>query len=178
MTVEVFAADEQDAEPVDAVRWMGLAKAVLDAQGVRGDTELSLLFVDEPAMAELNLRFLGKQGPTDVLAFPIDEEDAREAGPAGPRSPDSLGPGPTDDPELGDIPRLLGDVVICPAVARRNGPDHAGVAHAGTYDDEMALLVVHGILHILGMDHIDNEEAEAMEARERELLELFHKQPS
>jgi len=47
-------------------------------------------------------------------------------------------------------------------------------AHAGTYDDEMALLVVHGILHILGMDHVDNEEAEAMEQRERELLEQFH----
>jgi len=61
-------------------------------------------------------------------------------------------------------------VVVCPAVAARNAPDHAG-----TYDDEMALLVVHGILHILGMDHVENEEAEAMEQRERELLERFHK---
>ncbi|MEA2686097.1 MAG: putative rRNA maturation factor, partial [Actinomycetota bacterium] len=117
MTVEVFAADEQSDEPVDAVRWMDLAKSVLD-QSIRGDTEVSLLFVDEPAMAELNLRFLDKDGPTDVLAFPIDEEDAYE--PTGPRSPDSLGPGLGEDPELSDVPRLLGDVVICPAVARRN----------------------------------------------------------
>jgi len=169
MTVEVFAADEQSAEPVDALRLVHLAKAVLAAQGVKADSELSMLFVDEHAMAELNKRFLGKEGPTDVLAFPIDDEDVVEGG----RSPDSLGPGPGVDPETADPPNLLGDVVVCPAVAARNAPNHAG-----TYEDEMALLVVHGILHILGMDHIDNEEAEAMEQRERELLELFHKQGS
>ena len=166
----MFAADEQSDEPVDAVRWMHLAQAVLKAQGVRGDTELSLLFVDEPAMAELNLRFLDKEGPTDVLAFPIDEEEALEAGPAGPRSPDSLGPGPVDEPELGDVPRLLGDVVVCPAVARRNAP-----SHAGTYDDEMALLIVHGVLHLLGMDHEDAQEAARMEQREQEMLDRFHR---
>ena len=64
---------------------------------------------------------------------------------------------------------LLGDVVICPAVAARNAPEHAG-----TYDDELALLVVHGVLHLLGMDHDDDDEAEAMEQRERELLAKFH----
>jgi probable rRNA maturation factor len=166
--LEVFAADEQSDEAVDAIRWMGLAKSVLQAQGVRGDTELSLLFVDEPAMAELNLRFLDKQGPTDVLAFPIDEEDAYE--PTGPRIPDSLGPGPGEDPELGDVPRLLGDVVVCPAVARQNAP-----GHAGTYDDEMALLIVHGVLHLLGMDHEDAQEAVRMEQREQEMLDRFHR---
>ncbi len=166
MSVEVFAADEQSAEPVDALRLVNLAKAVLAAQGVKSDSELSMLFVDEAAMTELNKRFLGKDGPTDVLAFPIDDDDVVEGG----RSPDSLGPGPGVDLETSDPPNLLGDVVVCPAVAARNAPNHAG-----TYDDEMALLVVHGILHILGMDHVDNEEAEAMEQRERELLELFHK---
>ena len=166
MSVEVFAADEQSAEPVDALRLVHLAKAVLAAQGVKADSELSMLFVDEDAMAELNKRFLGKDGPTDVLAFPIDDDDVVEGG----RSPDSLGPGPGVDPESADPPNLLGDVVVCPAVAARNAPNHAG-----TYDDEMALLVVHGILHILGMDHVDSEEAEAMEQRERELLERFHR---
>jgi probable rRNA maturation factor len=166
MVVEVFAADEQSAQPVDALRLVHLAKAVLAAQGVKPDSELSMLFVDEDAMAELNKRFLGKDGPTDVLAFPIDDDDVVEGG----RSPDSLGPGAGVDLEDTDPPNLLGDVVVCPAVAARNAPDHAG-----TYEDEMALLVVHGILHILGMDHVDNEEAEAMEQRERELLEQFHK---
>jgi probable rRNA maturation factor len=168
MPVEVFAADEQSAEPVDGLRWIHLAKAVLGAQGVKGDTEGSMLFVDEEAMAELNKRFLGKEGPTDVLAFPIDDDDVVEGG----RSPDSLGPGPTPDPETSDPPNLLGDVVVCPAVAARNAP-----GHAGSYDDEMALLVVHGILHLLGMDHVDNQEAEAMERRERELLERYHRSP-
>jgi probable rRNA maturation factor len=168
MSAEVFAADEQSAQPVDAMRLVRLAKAVLGAQGVTAGSELSMLFVDEEAMAELNKRFLGKDGPTDVLAFPIDDDDVVEGG----RSPDSLGPGNGVDPDDTDPPNLLGDVVVCPAVAARNAPNHAG-----TYDDEMALLVVHGILHILGMDHVDAEEAEAMEQRERELLDLFHGSP-
>ena len=164
--LEVFVADEQSAEPVDAVHLVELARNVLDAQGVRGDAEVSLLFVDEPAMAELNRRFLGKEGPTDVLSFPIDDDVVE----LGARAVDSLGPGPVNDIQPSDAPALLGDVVVCPAVARRNAP-----GHAGTYGDEMALLVVHGILHLLGMDHEDDQEAEAMERRERELLERFHR---
>jgi probable rRNA maturation factor len=163
--VDVFAADEQSDEPVDTLRWTRLAGAVLEAEGVRGDAEVSLLFVDETAMAELNQRFLGHAGPTDVLAFPIDE-DVYE----GARSADSLGPGPSVDPELSELPTILGDVVLCPAVARRNAP-----THAGTYDDELALLVVHGLLHLLGMDHAEREEAEVMQKREQELLDRFHR---
>ena len=167
MAVEVFAADEQSDEPVDTLRWVHLAEAVLEAEGVKGDAELSMLFVDEKAMAELNLRFLGREGPTDVLAFPIDD-DVYEGG----RLPDSLGPaGPADEIEPSDLPTLLGDVVVCPAVARRNAP-----SHAGTYEDEMALLVVHGILHLLGMDHVDDQEATVMERREQELLDRLHRQ--
>ena len=166
MSVEVFAADEQSEVDVDTLRWVRLARDVLDAEGVGGDVEMSMLFVDEPAMAELNRRFLGSEGPTDVLAFPIDE-DVIEAG----RSPDSGGPGPgTLAQEASEVPIVLGDVVLCPSVAQRQAPEHAG-----TYDDEMALLVVHGILHLLGMDHADDKGAEAMERRERELLERFHR---
>jgi hypothetical protein len=64
-----------------------------------------------------------------------------------------------------DVPVLLGDIVICPAVAFKNAPEHAG-----NYDDEVALLVVHGLLHLMGMDHEEDDEAEEMEAKERELL--------
>jgi probable rRNA maturation factor len=164
--IEVFAADEQTDIPVDTMRWVRLAESVLHAEGIKGDAELSVLFVDEDAIADLNRRFLGKSGPTDVLAFPIDEEPVE-----GGRSPDSGGTGPGYLPaEPTDLPVLLGDVVICPAVAQRNAP-----AHAGSYEDEVALLVVHGILHLLGMDHMDDTEAEAMEQRERELLARFHK---
>jgi probable rRNA maturation factor len=103
-----------------------------------------------------------------VLAFPIDEEPVE-----GGRSPDSGGTGPGYiPPEAADMPRLLGDVVVCPAVAFRNAPEHAG-----TYEDEVALLIVHGILHLMGMDHQDDAEAEAMEAKERELLARHHAPP-
>lgn len=167
--VSVFVADEQIDLPVDPLRWTRLAESVLAAEGVRGEAELSVLFVDEAVMADLNKQFHGKEGPTDVLAFPIDEDPVE-----GGRSPDSGGTGPGYSPrEPEDMPVLLGDVVICPAVAARNAPDHAG-----TYDDEVALLLVHGILHLLGMDHLHDEEAEEMEARERELLARFHRPPA
>jgi probable rRNA maturation factor len=160
MAVSVFAADEQSTHPVDTIRWIKLAEAVLTDEGVRGETEVSILFVDENAISDLNARFLGKDGPTDVLAFPIDEEPVE-----GGRSPDSGGTGPGYNPSPEEAPTLLGDVVICPVVAHRNAPEHAG-----TYEDELALLLVHGLLHLLGMDHEDSDEAEVMEAKERELL--------
>jgi probable rRNA maturation factor len=162
--VEVFGVDEQDDEPVDLGRWVELARAVLVDSGIRGEAELSLLFVTEPVIAELNGRYMGKDGPTDVLAFPID--DPIDAG----RWPDSGSTGPDrEPPELGELPLLLGDVVICPKVAAEQAP-----THAGSYDDELALLVVHGVLHVLGMDHAEPDEATAMQARERELLDKHH----
>jgi probable rRNA maturation factor len=162
--VEVFAADEQSDVAVDPLRWVRLARAVLEAEGARG--ELSIRFVDEATIADLNRRFLDEDGPTDVLSFPIDE-DVVEAG----RWPDNSTSRPEGpEAESPEIPTLIGDIVICPAVAARNAP-----GHAGTLDDELALLVVHGILHLLGMDHADDEEAEAMGRRERELLARFHR---
>jgi probable rRNA maturation factor len=149
--VQVFGADEQRAAPVDVPRWVELARSVLEAEGVRGDVELSLLFVDEPTITGLNRRFRDADGPTDVLAFPID------------------GPGAAA-PLSGQAPLLLGDVVVCPAVAERQAPEHTG-----TYDDELALLVVHGVLHVLGHDHAEADEAAQMQARERELLDRFHR---
>jgi len=169
MAVEVFVADEQSQYPVEHLRWLHLAEQVLAAEGVRGDAELSVLFVDEQAMTDLNRRFNSKHAPTDVLAFPIDEEPSQ-----GGRSPDSGGTGPGyTPPEPSELPTLLGDVVICPSVASRNAPEHAG-----TYDDEIALLLVHGILHLMGMDHHEDTEATAMEAREQVLLAKFHRAPA
>ena len=162
--VEVFGVDEQDEHPIELARWVDLAHAVLLDSGVRGEAELSLLFVGEPVMAELNKRYMDKDGPTDVLAFPID--DPIDSG----RWPDSGSTGPDrEPPELSELPMLLGDVVVCPSVAARQAPDHAG-----SYDDELALLVVHGVLHVLGMDHAEADEAAAMQARERELLDRYH----
>lgn len=166
-TLEVFVADEQSDREVDLPRWEALARGVLGHEGVTGDAELSLLFVDEATIAQLNETFMGKTGPTDVLAFPIDADEDMGAG----RSPDGGTAGPDREPDT-EVPLLLGDVVICPLVAARNAP-----GHAGSYDDEIALLIVHGILHVLGHDHATPEETEVMRARERELLDRFHRSP-
>jgi probable rRNA maturation factor len=164
VSIDVFAADEQADHPIAVARWADLSQKVLTARGVKGETEVSLLFVDEDAIAALNEQFLGKSGPTDVLSFPIEDEP----GPSG-RSPDLGGSGPGTSPEEGAL-TLLGDVVICPAVAARNADEH-GVS----LDDEVALLVVHGLLHLLGMDHEEDAEAERMEALEQELLARYYR---
>jgi probable rRNA maturation factor len=163
--LQVFGADEQNDAAVEVDRWVRLAHHVLQDEGVQGEAELSLLFVDELSMAELNQRFMDRTGPTDVLAFPIDEN-----GPTG-RWPDAGSTGPErTDAEPSEAPLLLGDVVLCPAVAARQAPEHAG-----TFDDELALLVVHGVLHVLGHDHAEEDEAARMQAREQELLERYHR---
>jgi len=167
MSAQVFAANEQSDRPVDLARWVSLAERVLSDRAIGDGAELSLMFVDKAAIAGLNERFLGRKGPTDVLSFPIEDEiispghvPAKEA--SGP------GRGPA---ELEDMPLLIGDVIICPEVAYQQAPEHAG-----TYDDELALLLVHGILHLLGMDHEEETEAAMMEALEQQLLAAHHRE--
>ncbi len=130
---------------VDVERWQRLAEASLSTEGASG--ELTLTFIDRDEIAALNDEHMGKTGPTDVLSFPLD-----------------------DDPMPGsDIPVLLGDIVISPAVAAEQF-----VEHAGTLDDEIALLVVHGVLHILGHDHAEPEQRALMHERELALLTEHH----
>ncbi len=183
--LSVFAANEQTDVDIDAARWRILAERVLDEEGVMDpgvDVEVSLLFVDESTISNLNQQFMGKKGPTDVLSFPIDDpRDAPEPGTPIGGSPFALQSDFDDeradypDDEDRDAPTLLGDVLICPSVAGRNASEHAGDQHDGSLDDELALLVVHGLLHLLGMDHVIEAEAELMEAREQELLTKFYR---
>src|SRR4030095_11600784 len=85
--VKVFGADEQHAAPVDVERWVELARNVLVAEGGSGGDELSLLLVDEPTISGLNRRFMDADGPTDVLAFPLDDPVGEAAGPHDARVP-------------------------------------------------------------------------------------------
>jgi probable rRNA maturation factor len=154
--LSVAAVDEQTI-PIDTSRWVALATAVLRDEGVTGPAELALWFVDEEEIAVLNEQHMGEHGPTDVLSFPLDAFD--------------------DEPLATGMPLLLGDVFICPTVAARNAPDHPGThapLHRGTLDDELALLVVHGVLHILGFDHAEAADETSMQARERALLAAHH----
>ncbi len=159
----VFGADEQSEVEVDVLRWVRLARMVLDQERVPEDAEMSVIFVDEQAMADLHERFLGGSGPTDVLAFPMDDDVA-----PGGRQPDQGGRGPGSPSEPGEPPTVIGDVVVCPPVAKRQA-DRGN----GSLDDEVALLVVHGVLHLLNYDHAEERESEAMRKRERELLARF-----
>lgn len=163
--VDVFVADEQAQVPVDIARAARLARLVMEAEKVRDDAELCMRFVDETTMAELHERFLGTPDPTDVLAFPMDEELA-ESG----RQPDQGGRGPGAPPESSDPPVLVGDVVVCPAVAARNAAEQGR-----SLQDELDLLVVHGCLHLLEYDHVDDDDAVAMRRREHELLDRFRR---
>jgi len=160
MTIDLYASDEQDYVKMNLAKWSQLAESALYDEGVRGSAEVSLIFADEDAIADLNERFMGKTGPTDVLSFPIDDEPI-------PAPPGGFDPADGDDVA---IPQLVGDIVICPSIAAINAVDH-GVS----FEDEVALLVVHGVLHLLGWDHMVDDEAEKMEAREQELLQRYYR---
>jgi len=163
--IQVFCADEQSDIAIDVDNWRRLVGSVLVAEGVRGVAELSLLFVDEATITEMNRVHMEKDGPTDVLAFPIDAVVVAES--PGPgrisRGPDRA------EVDADDHPLLLGDVVVCPAVAARQAP-----THAGNLVDELALLITHGVLHVLGYDHADDVQRIAMQRRETALLEEIH----
>jgi probable rRNA maturation factor len=144
----VFVADEQDADiPVDVLK--ELAELVLTHEGYPSDTEVTVLFVDDESIAGYNERFMGREGPTDVLAFPLEELRAGVA-------PSPRGSGP---------PLHLGDVIIAPDKVSRQAAERE-VA----FEDELSLMVVHGMLHLMGWDHPDDDLAERMEAKEEEIL--------
>ena len=153
MSIEV--ANESGAT-VDEQALVGVARHVLDRLGVSPLAELSVLLVDVDAMERLHVRWMGESGPTDVLAFPMDELDLR-----GSRG---VGHGTQDEPE-DTSPTVLGDVVLCPEVADRQAAE-AGHPPA----DELALLCTHGVLHLLGYDHAEPEEHSEMFGLQAELL--------
>jgi probable rRNA maturation factor len=168
----VFCADEQSAVPIDLGRWQRLAEVCLHALGVRGLAELSIMYVGTEQITELNETYLDGSGPTDVLSFPIDVDSHLDDVSMVEIVADARGPSRAPDrapADADDMPLMLGDIVICPEVALVQAP-----THAGTLDDELALLLVHGILHVLGYDHGEADEALQMRTLERQLLEAHH----
>ena len=149
MLVTVEISNEQDDFAIDESGLERIARFVLAAEGTDEDAELSVGIVGEARMTELNEKYAGQSGPTDVLAFAYDEFDEE-------RQQDT------------EEPVLLGDVVLCPAVAARNAAEYESAV-----DRELELLLVHGLLHLLGYDHVDTEEEEAMRFRQSELIERF-----
>lgn len=147
MSIEIA---NESGQAADEQALLSVARHALEAMGVNPLAEMSLLLVDEAYMSELNKRWMQADGPTDVLAFPMDELEA------------DRGPGPGSDSAE---PALLGDVVLCPAVAARQART-AGHSNAA----ELQLLTVHGVLHLLGYDHADKEEERTMFGLQDRLL--------
>ena len=142
MNVAVTSIEQDD---VDSKALAEFIEAVLIAEGVEEDASLSVTFVGVDDIADLNERFMGKTGQTDVLSFPI--EDAS--------------PGNPPQRAVGGPPLALGDIFICTDVVHTHATEY-GVS----FEDELYLMVVHGVLHILGWDHIEIHDTAAMESRE------------
>lgn len=146
--MNVFVADEQ-SEPADVSSLRALAISVLEAEACPMGSEVSVMLVGDDEMADYNQRFMQQVGPTDVISLPIED-----LAPGRPPSTAPLGP-----------PPMLGDVIIDPAYVRRQAKE----LEVG-FEDELALMVVHGLLHLLGYEHEGDADAERMEERERQLL--------
>ena len=159
MSIEVA---NESGVAVDEQALVQVARHVLDRLGVSPLAELSLLLVDVDAMEKLHVRWMGEPGPTDVLAFPMDELDLR--GSRGVAHVHGRGAEALDDTG----PAVLGDVVLCPEVAERQARD-AGHPTA----DELELLCTHGVLHLLGYDHGDEAEHAEMFGLQGELLRSY-----
>ena len=153
MSVEVL--QESGAE-VDAARMARLSRFVMERLRVHPQAELCIKLVDEDTIADLNERWMGKDGPTDVLSFPMDE----------------LRPGlVNEEPEEG----ILGDIMLCPQVAERQAQEAREKGQRShTTQDEIDLLTVHGILHLLGYDHAEPEEHAEMFGLQARLLAEWH----
>lgn len=154
MGIEV---NNESGADVDESALAGLSQFVLDRLGVNPHAELSIVLLDEPAMAALHEQWMDVAGPTDVLAFPMDGEGT-EGGELG--LAEGAGPAGNERGSSAESESLLGDVVLCPQVAARQASE-AGHSTAG----ELSLLTAHGILHLLGYDHGDPDQ-------EREMFEL------
>ena len=152
--LEISCVNEQDVD-VDLDEIEALARFILVDRRMPAGTELGVHLVDEETIAAYNKRFRGRAEPTDVLSLPVDDM------PRGRKdAPERATP---DEP-----PVVLGDVVICPAVAARLAPERTGELGA-----ELRLLTAHGVLHLLAYDHAIDDEAAEMEALEDDLLTRF-----
>lgn len=146
MEIAINRTDPSEASPSFNVE--ELARFVLDREGMPETTEVSISFVSESEIQELNERFRGISSPTDVLSFECDTVD------------DSDWMSCKDEGVF-----ELGDIFICMNVAARNAQEFGC-----TFVQEVELLVVHGLLHLCGFDHMNDADARIMEAKEEELL--------
>ena len=149
MSIEI---DNRSGAICAEVELVDLAAFALKELLVDKRAELEISLVDEAEMTRLHEEWMDEAGPTDVLSFPMDELRPNELS------------------ENDEVPVVLGDVVICPDVARKQG-DTAG--HG--MDHELRILLVHGILHLLGFDHLEPDEEVEMFALQGKIVKDWSK---
>ncbi len=146
--MEVLIEDQQNRHRLPEQKILTTARRILNALGYP-DAQLSILIVDDTQIAEFNLAYLNHAGPTNVISFPMQE---------GPFS--------------GISPDLLGDVVISADTAHREAVE-AGMEMAERFNQ----LLIHGILHLTGYDHVHSEEeAAVMEQKSNELMQRIQEE--
>jgi probable rRNA maturation factor len=157
MSIEI--ANESGVN-VDEPALAALARFVLDELRIHPLALLSVVLVDGPTIADLHQRWLGEEGPTDVLSFPMDE--LRPPPPGSDRGDRSRGTDPDAEPVV------LGDVIICPEVATEQAREAQRPV-----SEELELLCTHGILHLLGFDHAEPDERATMFGLQDRLLDSW-----
>ena len=151
--MEIDIDTKYGADDIDQAHIRSLAHFVLMQEQVPPNTEVSISFVDNEEIARMNEHYRKKPGPTDVLSFECDSLDDEFSA-----------------CKLDDAPFELGDVIMAPDVAREQCEQFGN-----SFEQEVELLLTHGLLHLCGYDHIQDDEARIMQAREREILEAWRK---
>jgi probable rRNA maturation factor len=142
--MEVLITDEQQSVKVNQDFIKAISLDIMDFDGFTSNSQLSLVFCDDEAIKELNNEYRGKDEATDVLSFPIELENFV--------------------PEI----RMIGDIVISTETAIRQANDYNHSAEA-----EIVILLIHGLLHLHGYDHIEENDRVKMRARETEVLKYL-----
>jgi probable rRNA maturation factor len=160
LSIEII--NESSYLAVDDEQFVLLARYVFEQLSINPDADLTVLFLDEDAMEQLHLDYMGLDGPTDVMSFPIDELTPG-ALPHHLQAKVATHQASSDEKDQFDL--VLGDIAICPAIAIKQA-EKAG----HTANEEMLLLTVHGILHIIGHDHAEPAQKKIMFDLQRKLL--------
>lgn len=121
------------------------------AEGIEEECELSVTFVDNESIREINKEYRGKDAPTDVISFAMEEMGEDEIAIIG-----------------ADMPRVLGDLIISIDRAKEQAEEYGH-----SFERELGFLALHGFLHLLGYDHIEKEDEVVMFGRQKDILESY-----
>lgn len=153
MRLEIDFMDETDEVKEEEIKLLkDLLNHAAEMENVEDGSELSVTFVSNEEIQELNRSYRGKDTPTDVISFAMEE----------------MGEGETEIAGAENLPRMLGDIVISIEMAQQQAEEYGH-----TYLRELGFLTVHGFLHLLGYDHMTVEDEKRMFKRQEDILNSY-----